>query len=211
MPTKWLEITPLRSITARVGIPLARYCWATVPSESRSAVKVNLFWRRKSPAVAAVSRTFTASTTRPLARYARCSFWMVGISRRHGPHQLAQKSISTTLPLNSDSLPDRSLSAKSIIGLPLRSAALGRCGPKRSTSCAPSGAANTNSESGSGWSTRTMSNVVVMRISWNVVPAAALSPRSTDTSRSTRCRACSIHMEPPASRRPASAPPAMES
>src|SRR5512136_1151441 len=62
------------------------------------------------------SSSDTASTTNPLSLYVLYSFSRTGTDVRHGGHQVAQNSSSTTLPRWSDSLtsfPDRSLSVKS--------------------------------------------------------------------------------------------------
>src|SRR4029077_4475411 len=72
--------------------------------------------------LAAVSRdssTFTPTTNNPRSTNSRWSLSSAGISARHGPHQLAQKSSSTARPrilLNEKRLPDRSSSVKSGAG-----------------------------------------------------------------------------------------------
>src|SRR6202044_3188102 len=62
------------------------------------------------------SSTFTPTTDNPRPANSRWSLSSAGISARHGPHQLAQKSSSTARPrirLNEKTLPDRSSSVKS--------------------------------------------------------------------------------------------------
>src|SRR6476659_2530799 len=49
-----------------------------------------------------VSSTETPSTTSPCEPYCCCSDTKLGISALQGPHQVAQKSRSTTLPLYAD-------------------------------------------------------------------------------------------------------------
>src|SRR5579863_8261410 len=64
---------------------------------------------RKPSASAAFGSTLTPSSVKPAALYFRYICSSTGISCRHGPHQLAQKLISTTCPFRS--LSDRSLLA----------------------------------------------------------------------------------------------------
>src|SRR5262245_66290654 len=92
---------------------------------------------------------------------------MCGNSLTHGPHQLAQKSSSATLPLSdcrSTRFPSRSCSSKAIASLPTRSTRAGAAGRRVATGCggatgcgdeinydtffAPSGGSKANKDSG---------------------------------------------------------------
>src|SRR5690348_4950567 len=87
---------------------------------------------------------------------------MVGITIRHGPHQLAQKSTTTTLPFrsaNDTSLPLRSFSLNSGAGFPsylsasaFIAASPAACGSVNFATClASAGGLNANTEAGIGW------------------------------------------------------------
>lgn len=60
----------------------------------------------------------TPNTSNPFDLYLLYNFTTLGLDARHGPHQLAQKSIKTTLPLKLDSLPNCHLHLTKIFQVP---------------------------------------------------------------------------------------------
>src|ERR1035441_6748143 len=104
---------------------------------------------RNSSTVARSSPASTARTTSPCSLKSWYIFSTAGMDFRHGPHQVAQKSSNTGLPLSFDrlyDLPSSALMSKASASLPARSA-LGSVEPIRfSVSVAPSGGVKANKE-----------------------------------------------------------------
>src|SRR5688572_29953128 len=93
---------PLRSTNTVLGMPATLYILLTLLSVSNATGKVTGLDSLPSQASAALESgsTFTASMVKPMGLY---FLWMSsssGISCRQGPHQVAQKLIMTTWPLN---------------------------------------------------------------------------------------------------------------
>src|SRR5262249_35987784 len=156
-----------RSITTNVGIELAEYFDDTSVFESSHTGIASWFCFTKPLTVACGSPTLTATTASPLAASSRWSLAIVRSSRRQGPHHVAQKSSSTTLPLSALSRclrPLRSESVKSCAGLPTSGdtdSVIPGCW-NRSTRDTPCGGRNVNSVSGSCLPMSSLRNVVTV-------------------------------------------------
>src|SRR5690606_27294584 len=89
---------PSRPNTYVLGIAINSYSRAISPARSRTISKSTGTFCKNASAASEVLSSLTPMMTSPSSAYLRCIPSSHGSERRHGPHQEAQKSTTTTLP-----------------------------------------------------------------------------------------------------------------